>query len=408
MNRRAKGGHESHGGDERWLVSYADFITLLMVMFVVLYSMGQVDVQKYKQLAQSFRAAFMGGGTAKVVDAQIDQNGGTQSDGQPNPIVVPGIPKSPPQSEEVAGQLTTMLASSDLGSEVSVQTNIEGILISLSEKLLFEQGTAHLQQEAFPILDTIIGMLKSVDNSIRVVGYTDDSTPTDPKYPSNWDLSLGRALMIANYMMNAGIAPERMSVTGRGQYEPIFPNDTQAHRALNSRADIVIIYRVNSDVIGTGITGFLYRTYFAQTQQTLSLETFPNIEIPVLSNLPFFGEILVKMNSVAGAVPERLGHQGDDEAVPGGQILYDEFILQHRVGDLQGRPVVDVDLVFAFGRFVVALFGLDPGAGQGGGHFLADLVSSVVGRRGEVVGFIIEREMPVLFLHQPELQLGDD
>ena len=98
----------SHGGGdeggERWLVSYADFITLLMVLFVVLYSMGQVDVEKYKMLAENLRSAFSGGGPVKVVDSQISTGGGTTKDGEPNPIVVPGIPEKPPVSEEVAGR----------------------------------------------------------------------------------------------------------------------------------------------------------------------------------------------------------------------------------------------------------------------------------------------------------------
>jgi chemotaxis protein MotB len=84
------------GGGERWLVSYSDFITLLMVLFVVLYSMGQVDVVKYKLLAENLRSAFSGGGPVKVVDSQISTGGGTVKDGAPNPIVVPGIPEKPP------------------------------------------------------------------------------------------------------------------------------------------------------------------------------------------------------------------------------------------------------------------------------------------------------------------------
>lgn len=238
------------GGGERWLVSYSDFITLLMVMFVVLYSMGQVDVKKYKQLASSLRAAFDGGGPAKVVDAQINQGGGSQSDGQPNPIVIPGIPEKPPASEEVAGQLQQMLQLNNLGSEVSVQTNIEGVLISLSEKLLFTPSTAELHADAYPVLDTIIQMLKQTDNSIRIVGHTDDSHPQDPKYPTNWDLSVGRAMVIANYMINKGIDPKRLMVEGVGEYQPVFPNDSAEHRALNSRADIIVIYKVESNVLG--------------------------------------------------------------------------------------------------------------------------------------------------------------
>jgi chemotaxis protein MotB len=173
------------GGSERWLVSYADFITLLMVLFVVLYSMGQTDVQRYKQLADGLRAAFSGG-PIRIVDPGIDQAGGVDNDAAAAPIVIPGIPQSPVNSMEVAGELTDLLSSVDLGGSVSVQNNIEGVLISLSEKLVFAPGTAALQPEAYPVLDTIVGMVQTIENDIRVIGYTDDSTPIDPKYSNNW------------------------------------------------------------------------------------------------------------------------------------------------------------------------------------------------------------------------------
>lgn len=241
------------GGGERWLVSYSDFITLLMVMFVVLYSMGQTDIEKYKQLAESMRAAFsLGGGPVKVINVQIDESGGKSAEGSPDPIVVPGIPEKPTDSEEVAGDLANMLASSNLGSEVSVQSNIEGVLISLSEKMLFDQGNANLQADAYPVLDTIIEMLKPTSNEIKIVGHTDDSPPSDARYTNNWELSTARAQVIAEYMVAAGIDPKRMIITGRGEYEPIFANDTEEHKALNSRADIVVVYSVNKNVINAG------------------------------------------------------------------------------------------------------------------------------------------------------------
>ncbi|HCE16263.1 MAG TPA: hypothetical protein DEQ80_00250 [Anaerolinea thermolimosa] len=244
------GGGEGGENSERWLVSYADFITLLMVMFVVLYSMGQVDVEKYKRLAESMRMAFSLGGPAKVVDSQINQSGGSMENGQPKPIVVPGIPESPPQSEEVAGQLTQMLAGSNLGNEVSVQTNIEGVLISLSEKLVFSPGRSELPPEVRPVLDTIVAMIRQIDNPIRLVGHTDDSPSTDPRYPTQWELSIARAMVVAQYLIDSGIDPSRLTVAGRGPYDPIFPNDTEEHRSLNGRVDITIIYQVENSLIG--------------------------------------------------------------------------------------------------------------------------------------------------------------
>jgi chemotaxis protein MotB len=246
------GGGEEGGNSERWLVSYADFITLLMVMFVVFYSMGQTDVQKYKALAESMREAFtIGSGSDKVIDASINAGSGTVEDGTSKPIVIPGIPESPPKSEEVAGRLTEMLSQSGLGNEVSVQTNIEGVLISLSEKLVFKPGTIELSSDALSVLETISGMVVSIPNQIRLVGHTDDSQSSDPRYPTNWDLSFARAKYVADILMNAGVAPKRIVVSGRGEYDPIFPNDTLEHRSLNGRVDIIIIYEVDNSIMET-------------------------------------------------------------------------------------------------------------------------------------------------------------
>lgn len=245
---KRKEEHEEHH-DERWLVSYADFITLLMVLFVVLYSMGQVNVEKYKQLATSMRMAFTLGGPSQVVDSAINQAGGTSEDGTSKPIVVPGIPEGPTQSEEVAGQLTALLSSQNLGNQVSVQTNIEGVLISLSERLIFQDGQSELPAESLQVLDTIVEMLSPIENKIRLVGHTNNTPSSNPTYPTNWELSLARAGSVARYLMNSGIAPERLVISGQGEYAPVFPNDTEEHKGLNARVEIVIIYKVDDNII---------------------------------------------------------------------------------------------------------------------------------------------------------------
>ncbi len=249
----AHGGGGDDGGGERWLVSYADFITLLMVLFVVLYSMGQTDVEKYKRLADSMKVAFSVGGSTRLVDPQINTASGTMEDGESKPIVIPGIPEDPPQSEEVAGQLTQMLSENGIGNQVSVQTNIEGVMISLSEKLVFKPGSDQLDPEVYPILDTIVGMVSTIDNNIRLVGHTDDTPPLDPKYANSFELSLARAMVVAEYLMGKGISPQRILVSGKGQYDPIFPNDSDEHRSLNGRVDMVIIYQVENTVFSTDV-----------------------------------------------------------------------------------------------------------------------------------------------------------
>jgi chemotaxis protein MotB len=236
----------SHGGGgDRWLVSYSDFITLLMVLFVVLYSMGQTDLKRYKEMAKSFQAAFSvgngGGAPAKVVDPSIDQSSGTSTEsGRPAPIVIEGLPKASEMGVEVAGQLTEMLKKTNLSSEVSVQSSVEGTLISLSEKLLFKTGTAELNADGYPVLDNVFNMIKPMDNEIRIVGYTDNSAPVG--YKDNWQLSFARAYLVLNYLEGKGITARRLVASGRGDSAPVFPNDSDAHKTLNNRVEIVVIY----------------------------------------------------------------------------------------------------------------------------------------------------------------------
>lgn len=245
--------HEEGHADERWLVSYADFITLLFVLFVVLWSLGQVDVEKYKILAESMRAAFSFGGAVSVVSNPISSGGGgTDPNSAPAPITIPGMPSKPPQSDDVASQLTAMLNEMNMGSGVSVQTNIEGVLISLSESLIFYPGTANLYPQGYPVLDGIIGMLNSMQNQLRIIGHTDNTPPTDSKYANNFELSVARANVVAQYLIGKGIDPARLSISGKSEYAPVFPNDTDEHRSMNSRAEIVIIYPDTSSSFTTG------------------------------------------------------------------------------------------------------------------------------------------------------------
>ncbi len=244
----------SHGGESgRWLVSYADFITLLMVLFVVLYSMGQTDLKKYKELGEAFQSAFSGG-PLRVVDPQILQGGSLPSGAQVAPIAVEGLPLSSAMGAEVAGKLADMLAANNLSADISVQNNVEGVLISLSEKILYVPGTPNLQPDAYPILEKLVTMLKPVPNDIKIAAHTDNTPPTDPKYKNNWDLSTARALVIVDYFQKQGILPERMIAVGRGEYQPIFPNDTPEHRRLNGRAEITIVYSMEMDVINVPIS----------------------------------------------------------------------------------------------------------------------------------------------------------
>jgi chemotaxis protein MotB len=248
----SEGGGHGGGGGERWLVSYADFITLLMVLFVVLYSMGQTDVERYKALAEGLRRAF--GGQVLLVDPGINESGAGTGESSPNPVEVEGFPPRTTDSVDVAADLTSLLSAAGLSNGISVQNNIEGLLLSLSETLLFEPDGAELLPEAYPVLDKIAAMLATIENDVRVTAYTDDTPPADRRYATNWELSAARSASIVRYLVDQGITPARLSAVGRGEYQPLFPNDTPEHRQFNRRAEIAVVYVVEQQTFDFGLS----------------------------------------------------------------------------------------------------------------------------------------------------------
>jgi len=251
------GGHGGGGAsEERWLLTYADMITLLMVFFIVLYSMAQIDARKYQQVAESLHRAF-GVSEGSVISLGIGKGGG-ESEAEPAPIAFEDLPPRQRDYLDISTELASQVSAAGLGADVSVTTNVEGILISVSESLLFAPGSTVLQSEAQATLDRIAAVLRPLPNAIRVVAYTDDVPTEYPFYISNWELSAARAVVIVRYLSEeAGIAPERLMAAGQAEYHPLFPNDTREHRARNRRAEIVVIYPMeHEDLRSNFVPGF--------------------------------------------------------------------------------------------------------------------------------------------------------
>jgi len=245
----------SHGGGDggRWLVSYADLITLMMALFLVLYTLGRTDLEKYKDLAESFRRAF-GGDTSRIVSPDLSEGSGAGGEGEPAPVQVPDFPPRPPDILDVASNLGQALSSAGISGEVSVNNNAEGVLISISEQLLFQPGSIDIQPTAQAVLDQLAIMLRDIPNDVRVVAHTDPTPPVDPRYPTNWDLSVARAVTIARYLVEyGGIDPARLTAAGQAEHHPLFPNDSPEHMAFNRRADIIIVYPLDTQKVSLNI-----------------------------------------------------------------------------------------------------------------------------------------------------------
>ena len=245
-NRRHKGGRDGgHENAERWLLTYADLITLLMVFFVVLYSMSSADSSKWHQISAALEQAFnvdvlKGAAATSISDA---------ASAAPAPPIDNLIQNNQvPQVSRLQSAIQSVLDKAQQNGttqqpEVSVGTDKEGVVIRLSGSYLFDSGRAELKPNSFDLLDAIAQQLKLEPNDVRVDGHT-DSTPLvgSALYPTNWELSTARALAVTRYFIDTdGILATRLQAAGFGEFRPIVPNDTREHRALNRRVEIHLL-----------------------------------------------------------------------------------------------------------------------------------------------------------------------
>lgn len=239
--RRKKHHEEPHENHERWLLSYADFITLLMIFFVVLYSMSNVDKQKYKQLASGLSAAMGGGKGVNVVS-----DNGASTDEQINPVDTNMVTMSEEQKlEKVKGAIDKYLQENGLSDSVVTSVEERGLVLSFKDSLFFDSGKSDVKAEQTKKLIEIGKMLNQPiisDSYIRVEGHTDNVPIKTNVYKSNWDLSVIRASNVAQILINqSGIKPERVSAAGYSEYRPKVDNSTESGKSTNRRVDILIM-----------------------------------------------------------------------------------------------------------------------------------------------------------------------
>ncbi len=218
----------------RWLLTYADMITLLMAFFIMLYSMSILNIDKFRQVAVSVRSGFAG-----LVEGQGRSI--LASDGQfsskPSPITgdTAGVPW------QTVRHMQEYIRAERLDKTVKLRADSRGLVISLADNITFAKGQVELSTNAVKVVTNIGMMLKDLPNAIEVEGHTCDLPTANQLYPSNVSLSATRASNVANYLVkNVGIDPRRVSVAGYGEWRPIAPNTCEKNRAQNRRVDIVV------------------------------------------------------------------------------------------------------------------------------------------------------------------------
>jgi chemotaxis protein MotB len=254
MARKKK--HPEHVNHERWLVSYADFITLLFAFFVVMFAASNSDQKKAGQVAQAVQVAFremaIFSPSGKVVP--LYDSGGLPADTQ----TVIGNTNSAfeatefvsgksgltgrPAMKEVKSELETMLQNEIKSNSVRLTQDSRGLTISLAEAGFFDSGLAVMPPKALAIIDRIASQLQPLEYGLRVEGHTDNTPIHTAQFPSNWELSTARATFLLQYLISTSkLPPARLSAVGYGEYRPVAPNTTPEGRAANRRVDLVVI-----------------------------------------------------------------------------------------------------------------------------------------------------------------------
>ncbi len=224
--------NETGGNSMSWLTTFNDMVTLLMVFFVLLFTLGSMDAKRFKHFQSSLQSA-MGvlyeGRNAPV--GLISSETVTTGDGDESAVDPASAPVDPFDPFD-ALRLTEGLEA--------VYTP-KGIQLTLNDRLLFGSGSAQLTMDGLLLLAEISRIIKPLGREIRVEGHTDDRPISTALYPSNWELSTARAIRVVKYLVESGrIAPDLLSAAGYGDSKSRVPNDSEAHRARNRRVEIIL------------------------------------------------------------------------------------------------------------------------------------------------------------------------
>lgn len=235
--RRIASDHDNH---DRWLISYADFITLLFAFFVVMYAVSAVNESKYRVLASSLGDAF---GRSSVSEAPVPQ--------LPTVMLPPEVSQRTLKQQqaieeqahmtEVAGNLLDVMAPLVKEGKVRVTQSRRGVSIEINANVLFEPGRAELEPQSLAVLRAVANTLKNEPFNLEITGHTDVVPISNSVFASNWELSAVRATSVVRLLADNGIATERLLAIGREASKPIDSNETAEGRARNRRVELMIL-----------------------------------------------------------------------------------------------------------------------------------------------------------------------
>jgi chemotaxis protein MotB len=235
---------EDQENAERWLLTYADLITLLLAFFIVMYSMSRIDAKKFGSMQAQLSNVLRGGATVFPKGEDFDAEGaGLLQIGDLRTIQWRVINRLSPGGKQSHGKNEgKLLRDLDIADAINTEVTERGLTIHIKDYALFESGKADLKPEAVAVLEAVAEEIGIIGNHIVVEGHTDNLPIKTAKFPSNWELSTARATNVLRFLVDKkSFTPERISARGFGEYRPVASNATISGRAKNRRVDIVIL-----------------------------------------------------------------------------------------------------------------------------------------------------------------------
>lgn len=247
MKRKKK--QDQKAGAPRWMVTFSDLVTLILVFFILLFSMSQIDLVKFEAIAQSFKNRSLSFDGYPSIIQNINP---TENPKISKSTIDPKIQQEDNQEnqnqqteqdtlQQLITEINSFLQENGLTEVISANREERGVVLVLQEKVLFESGSADLIHSAYPFLNKVGTLLKSIPNPIRVEGHTDNRPISTYRYPSNWELSSARASSVVRYLeTNYNLETTRFTVVGFGETRPIVENTGPESWQKNRRVEIVI------------------------------------------------------------------------------------------------------------------------------------------------------------------------
>ncbi|TVX85266.1 flagellar motor protein MotB [Paenibacillus agilis] len=260
MSKKHRKEHHEEHADESWLIPYADLMTLLLALFLVLYAMSAADAQKFEQMSAAFSSAFNStGGGSNILDhdsaVPLEQSSKTPKTTDNMEIEAAKerakdlqAQKEQEQLEQLQAQLNEYMKKNGLSDQLSTKLNHSELRITIKDSALFDSGHATLKEESEKVAETIGSMLKPYKGyQIIIRGHTDNVPIKNSRFASNWDLSSARALNFMKVVLERSqLNPKHFQAVGMGEYHPIVSNDNAEGRAQNRRVEVTIVRKYSN------------------------------------------------------------------------------------------------------------------------------------------------------------------